>query len=178
MSYDFSQIDSKMQDISNWLISEFARIRTGRATPSILDSVKVDSYGNKVSLNQVASVSIEDAKTLLVTPWDKNMTKPIESAITSSDLGISVSTADSSVRVIFPDLTSEVRERLIKLTKSKLEEAKISIRKEREKVVSDIKKIASEDEQKRHIQSLEKKVKEGIEKLEALSKDKEKELSI
>ena len=178
MSHNFSTLDNRIEAINKWLISEFSSIRTGKASPAILDIIKIDSYGSKVPLNQIASVSIEDAKTLLVTPWDKNLAKPIESAILTSDLGLSVLGGDTSIRVGFPELTSERRTQLIKITKSKLEEAKISIRKEREREISLIKKLPSENDQKIYIQEVEVKVKKANDNLTVLTNDKEKSLSL
>ena len=179
MQYDFSNFKKRIEEINNWLVSEYTTIRTGRATPAILDSVKVDSYGTLVAVNQTAAITVEDSKTLLVSPWDVKTTKSIESAIIKSDLGLSVSVSGDSIRVSFPELTVDRRKDLIKMTKSKLEEAKVSVRKEREKCIADIKKNEpSEDNQKRYKEELENIVKKEIDKLEDVLVNKEKEINI
>src|SRR3989338_4971794 len=109
MPYNFSGLKKEIETIKDWFSKELSHIRTGRATPSILDSVKVDSYGSQVPINHVASVTVSDAKTILVVPWDKNQIKAIETAIINAGLGISITTSGDGVRVIFPELTSETR---------------------------------------------------------------------
>lgn len=121
-----------------WLQQEFAGIRTGQAAPAILDSIKVDSYGTRVPVNQVASISIEDARTLRVSPWDASTVSAVESAIRDANLGISVVTDSSGLRVIFPELTSDRRTQLIKLAGQKLEDARISVRGARDEVMKSL----------------------------------------
>ena len=116
-----------------------------------LDGISVESYGSYVPLKNVASVSIEDPKTLRITPWDKTQVKGIEKAIISSNLGLSVATDDMGIRVIFPQLTTETRQTLVKVLKEKLEESRIVVRKEREVVIRDMEtkqkeSIMTEDE--------------------------------
>lgn len=138
MAYDFSSFKERANDISDWLGKEFATIRTGRATPSLLDGVQVDSYGAKVPINQLGTVGIEDARTLRVSVWDASQVQQIERAILDEDLGVSVATDESGLRVIFPELTSERREQLLKLAKNKLEEARVSLRGARDEAVKEI----------------------------------------
>ena len=132
MTYDFSQIKNKIQKTKQWLGEEYLAIHTGRANPSVLDKIQIEQFGTKQSIQHVASIGTEDARTLLVTPWDKSITKDIEKAIMVSGLGLSTSTTDAGIRVSFPELTGERREMLIRLIKSKQEDARIAIRKERE----------------------------------------------
>lgn len=138
MAYDFKAFDTKLADAKEWLQREFGAVRTGRATPALLDMVRVDSYGARVPLTQVGSVGNEDPRTLRVTLWDKNQIKVVEKAIVDANLGVSVSSDDKGVRVTFPELTSERRTQLLKLAKAKLEEARVAIRKARDEVMKDI----------------------------------------
>ncbi len=118
----------RFAEIIDWLDKEFSGIRTGQATPALLDSIRVESYGAFMPLNQVGSVGIEDARTLRIAPWDASLVKAIERAITDADLGLSLVTDSSGVRVIFPELTGERRQQLVKLAKSKLEDARVSVK--------------------------------------------------
>lgn len=123
-----TDIQPKLQTITDWLQAEFGTIRTGQATPVLLDSVRVDSYGAIVSLQHVASVGIEDARTLRVAPWDASQVATIEAAIRDADLGVSVMSDSGGVRVIFPELTTERRQQLTKLAKAKFEDARVRVR--------------------------------------------------
>jgi len=138
MTYSFVPFKKSAADVLEWLRKEFSGIRTGRATPSLLDGVMVDAYGAKMPIMQVASMTTEDARTLRVAPWDKGQVKGIEKAITFANLGVSVSVDDQGIRVHFPELTSERRQGLIKIAKERCEQARISLRIERDKVWSDI----------------------------------------
>ena len=128
MEFDIQDFNVRGDEIVKWLEGEFASIRTGRATPMLLDLVAVESYGTKVPLQQVGSITTEDAKTLRISVWDHSQIKEVERGILEADLGVSVAADDAGVRVIFPDLTSERREQLLKLAKTKLEEARVSLR--------------------------------------------------
>ena len=132
MAYDFKELKQKIEDTGTWLTEEYFGIRTGRATPALLDSVRVEAYGSKMPLNQVATISVEDARLLRVTPYDATLSKDIERAITQSDLGVSVGVDDRGIRVSFPELTAERRVQLLKLVGDKREDARISVRKLRE----------------------------------------------
>ena len=178
MTYDFSEFRRNTEKTLEWLKSEYTGLRTGMATPSILDSVSVDAYGSQMKVNQVASVSITDPKSMLVTPWDKGLASEIDRAIREANLGLSVSTDSAGVRVSFPDLTSDRRLLLIKTAKEKLEEARIKVRNERQKVLNDIDKSqAGEDEETRAKSELQKLVDEMNTKLEDLTKRKESEIT-
>ena len=144
MQYDFTKLKAKIKETEEWMKKEYTGIRTGMASPQLLDSVIVESYGQRMPLNQVGSVSISDAKSLLVTPWDASQVKAVEKAITVANLGVSLKTDEKGVRVFFPDLTSERREMLIKLAKDKLEHGKITLRNVRDETVKEI--DAKEDE--------------------------------
>ena len=181
MAYDFSKLKQKTKETEEWLQSEFFTIRTGRATPAVLDGVKVESYGVLVALNQVANVTVEDARTLRILPFDSSQSKGIEKAITAANLGLSVSADDKGVRVSFPELTRENREQLVKVVNNKLEQARISLRSERDDVWSDIQKKEkdgeiSEDEKFTYKEDMQKLIDDANNSLDALAQKKEEEL--
>jgi ribosome recycling factor len=118
----------RLQGVIAWLEKEFTGIRTGQATPALLDSIRVESYGSLLPLNQVGSVGIEDARTLRISPWDQSQVKAVEKAITDADLGLSIATDSSGLRLIFPELTGERRQQIVKLAKSKYEDARVSVK--------------------------------------------------
>lgn len=135
MIFNITDFDTRGVEVIHWLEKEFSSIRTGQATPMLLDLVMVESYGAKVPLQQVGTVSVEDAKTLRISIWDQSVVKEVERAITEADLGVSVAIDDSGLRVIFPDLTSERRDQLLKVAKVKSEEARVSLRGARDESV-------------------------------------------
>ena len=128
----------RFSEVIVWLEKEFSSIRTGQATPTLLDGVRVESYGSMLPLNQVGSVGIEDARTLRIAPWDQSQVKAVEKAIIDANLGLSVVTDSAGVRVIFPELTGERRAELVKFAKSKLEDARVSVRAVRDEAMKAI----------------------------------------
>ncbi len=140
---DFS---SRSKEIVAWLITEFTGIRTGQAAPALLDSVKVESYGSRMPINQMGTVSVEDARTLRVSIWDASQVKAVETAIREADLGVSLAVDSSGMRVIFPELTSERRVQLLRLAKQKHEDARVSVKTAREEIMKDIDKREKEGE--------------------------------
>ncbi len=173
---------NRLKDAENWLSEEYAGIRTGIAAPALLDSVKVDSYGAKVPLNQVGSISIENARTLRISVWQSDSISAIEQAIQDANLGVSVAADSSGLRVNFPELTSERRGQLIKLAKQKLEEARVRVRTARDEAIKEIDKDEkagkiSEDERFTKKENIQKQVDEANKKLEALFLQKEKEIN-
>ncbi len=138
MTYNFTEFKEKIKKVEEWLKQEYSGIRTGRATLSILDTIRVESYGSMSLIKELASVTIEDPKTIRIIPWDMSQSRSIEKAIGDSGMGLSAITDDRGLRIIFPMLTSERRGILIKLSLQKLEEARVSLRGEREKVWEDI----------------------------------------
>ena len=139
--YNISQFKQELKKVEEWLLKEYSQVHTGRATPLLLDSVMVESYGQKMPIKNVASIVIEDTKTLRIAPWDKNLVKDVERGIQMSNLGLSLATDADGIRAIFPMLTTERRTQLVKLLKEKLEDARISVRKEREQALSDVKNL-------------------------------------
>lgn len=181
MAYDFSNIKKRKGEIEEWFKGELSGLRTGRATPAILDSIFVESYGSRQPIKHIAAISVEDAKTILIKPWDQNSIQAIESAIASSNLGISPSTSGDGIRISFPELTSERRDALIKIINSKLEEARVSLKKERDEAWSKLQKEEkdgeiSEDDKFRLKDELQKIIDDGNKSFEAIALKKESEI--
>lgn len=182
MPYDLKPVEAKFTAAKEWLSKEYAGLRTGRATPAILDGVSVSAYGSLMPLKQVANVGVEDARTLRITPFDPSVVKDIERAIVAGNLGLGTTTDGATIRVSFPELSGERREQLIKLAKQKLEEARTTIRVARDGVWKDIQekeraKELTEDDKFRLKDELQKKVDAGNEALEKLFENKEREMT-
>lgn len=175
MAYNTQNFKIELKKIEEWLSKEYSQVHTGRATPMILDSIMVESYGSHMPIKNVAGITIEDPKTLRIAPWDKNQIKEIENAINSSNLGLSVVSDSDGVRVIFPMLTTENRTKLVKVLKEKLEDARISVRKERQNEIDKLADLA-EDEKKRGKDDIQKCVDESNNNLEAIFTKKENEI--
>ena len=159
----------------------FKKIRTGRATPSLLDSIKVNYYDKLTPLAQVASISIEDAKTLAISPWEKGVVQEIEKAISESELGLNPATSGDTIRVILPDLTEETRRDFIKKAKVEAENAKVSLRNVRREGNSQLKdflkeKEISEDEERQGEEEIQKLTDLFVEKVDAALEAKEIDL--
>ena len=156
---------------------EYGQLNIGRASPIVLDSVLVESYGMKQPIKNVASVGIEDPKTLRINPWDKSNIKEIEKAIMAANLGLSTAVDESGIRVIFPQLTGENRQKLVKVLKDKLEDARISVRKVRQDGMDELAAAElNEDELKRSKDELQKLVDEANKNLEGIFSKKEAEV--
>ncbi len=182
MAYNLTNFQNKLKATEDWLAKELSSIRTGRASISFLDGVKVESYGSEMPLTSVATIGNEDAKTIRISPWDNSQIKAIEKAITVANLGVSTVVDDKGVRVIFPELTGERRIQLVKVGKEKLEEARIALRRERNEVIDHLngeKKSGaiSEDEAERTKLEIEKRMKEAGDKLEQFFIKKESEIT-
>lgn len=181
MAYDFSSVLEQKNSISDWLKNEYRSIQTGRATPQVLDLVHIDLYGSRTPLAHAGSLTIEDPRTLRVTPWDKSIVSQIEKAINEADLGLSVSSDAEGLRVHFPSLTTETRTKLVKLLKDRLEEARIRVRALREETNKAIDAEAKEgmygeDEQRRYRDEMQKIVDGANQDLEDLFQKKEKDV--
>ncbi len=171
----------RMEKSISSLESSLQKIRTGRANPSLLDAIQIDYYGNMTPLSQVSNISVQDAKTLLISPWEKNLVPDIEKAIQSSDLGINPATSGDVIRVILPDLTEETRRDLIKLAKSEAENSKIALRNQRRDANGLLKeylkeKEISEDDERRGQEIIQNLTDDFISKVEQLLELKEKDL--
>lgn len=175
MSYNFANFKNELKKVEDFLSKEYSQLNIGRASPMILDGVMVESYGSMGPLKNIASISIEDPKTLRIAPWDKSQIKGIEKAILVADLGLSVATDDAGIRVIFPQLTTETRQKLIKVLKDKLEDARISVRKVRQDELDKVKDL-TEDEAKRAKDEIQKIVDETNKNLETIFAKKETEV--
>ncbi len=181
MAFDFSKLKAGLQNVDGWLKTELGALRTGRASPTLLDAVSVEVYGSRMKVSQVASITVEDARSLYVSPWDTGQLKPIEKAIMLADLGVGVGADDKGVRVTFPELTTERRQQLVKLLRAKLEEARISVRGERTKAMSAIESAEQEggmgeDDAVRAKEEAQKLIDAANAALEATAKKKEDEL--
>ena len=173
--------ESRMKKTIEALHNELAKLRTGRAHPSLLDQVRVVNYGNEVPLNQVASITASDARTLTVTPWDKAMVQSIEKAIMSADLGLNPATTGTIIRVPLPALTEERRKEMTKLVKNEAEDARVSIRNTRRDANNQLKdllkkKTISEDEERRAQETVQKLTDKFIADVDKSLMTKEKEL--
>lgn len=182
MAYNFSPFKVRIGEIEEWLKKEFSLLRTGRATTAILDSITVDSYGSQSPISHVGTISMEDPRTLRIAPWDKSQIKAIEGAIQKANIGLSLTSDDGGLRVIFPELTGDRRQQIIKLMKDKLEDARISLRKEREEIIADTKRqekdgLMSEDDVFSAKEELQKLVNEANAKFDALATSKEKDIN-
>ena len=171
----------RMEKSISSLESSLQKIRTGRANPSLLDAIQIDYYGNMTPLSQVSNISVQDAKTLLISPWEKNLVSDIEKAIQSSDLGINPATSGDVIRVILPDLTEETRRDLIKVAKSEAENSKIALRNQRRDANGLLKeylkeKEISEDDERRGQEIIQNLTDDFISKVEQLLELKEKDL--
>ncbi len=159
----------------------FSKIRTGRAHPSLLDQITVSYYGSDSPLSQVANVSVEDSRTLKVTPWEKNMVQAIEKAIMSSDLGLNPATQGMVIRIPLPPLTEERRRDLVKVVKHEAEQGRVAIRNIRRDANAEIKealkeKMISEDEARAGEEKIQKITDQYIKEVEKHLEEKEADL--
>lgn len=181
MVYDFSSTKISKDGIIDWLKNEFKSIQTGRATPAVLDSIAIDMYGTRTLVAHTGSITIEDPRTLRVTPWDKSVVSAVEKAINEADIGLSVVSDSDGLRVHFPSLTTETRAKLVKVLKDRLEDARIRVRQLREDVNKDIDKRAKEgefgeDEKKRYRDEMQKIVDDANQEFESIFSKKELEV--
>ncbi len=161
--------------------NELKRLRTGRAHTSLLEHIKVDYYGSEVPLQQVASLALEDARTITVTPWEKTMVGAIEKAIMKSDLGLTPNTAGTVIRVPMPPLTEERRRDLTKVLRHEAENARVAVRNVRRDVMSDLKdllkeKLVSQDDDRRAQDEIQKLTDKHIAEIDQALAEKEKEV--
>lgn len=171
----------RMQKSVAALSTALAKIRAGRAHTSLLDHVTVPYYGSDVPLSQVASVGIEDSRTITVTPWEKNMVSVIEKAIMTSDLGVNPNSAGMTIRIPIPPLTEERRKDLVKVAKSEAENARIAVRNIRRDANGSLKdllkdKSISEDEQRGAEEAIQKLTDSTIKQIDEVLAEKETDL--
>ena len=163
------------------LTQELTKIRTGRAHTSLLDHITVEYYGSQVPLNQVSNVGIEDSRTLIVTPWEKDMVQAIEKAIMSSDLGLNPASAGTVIRVPLPALTEERRKDMIRVVRSEAEGGRIAIRNIRRDALHDVKellkeKMIGEDDERRAEGEIQTITDKHVAEVDKVLADKESEL--
>jgi ribosome recycling factor len=154
--------EERMKKTVELLGLNFNKIRTGRAHPSLLDTIRVNYYGNETPLNQLANIGIEDSRTLTVTPWERSMVPEVEKAIMKSDLGLNPSTAGTVIRIPMPALTEETRKGYIKQARHEAEQSRVSIRNIRRDVLADCKELLKEKEIS---EDQERKAQDDIQKL-------------
>ena len=173
--------EARMRKSIEALTHELAKVRTGRAHPSLLEHVKVEYYGNEVPLNQVASIAVADARTLTVTPWEKNMVGVVEKAILSSDLGLNPTNLGQMMRVPLPPLTEERRRDLTKVVRSEAEAARVAVRNVRRDAIHQLKdlvkdKAISEDEEHRAEDAMQKLTDKYTAEVDRVLAEKEEDL--
>lgn len=173
--------EEKMNKSYDSMLSDFAAIRAGRANPKVLDHIRVDYYGTPTPIQQVANVSVPEARIISIAPWDKKMLKAIEKAILTSDLGINPGNDGSTIRLVFPELTEERRKELSKDVKKKGDAAKVAVRNIRRDANETIKKMEkkgeiSEDDQEDAEKDIQKMTDKMMEKIDKAIEDKTKEI--
>ena len=156
--------DDKMTKTINNLDGELATIRAGRANPHVLDKLAVDYYGTPTPIQQVANVSVPEARMIQIQPWEKSMLKAIEKAILTSDIGINPTNDGTSIRLVFPELTEDRRKELAKDVKKKGEGAKVAVRNIRRDANDAYKKLAKQDVSEDEIKELEEKIQKSTDK--------------
>jgi len=182
MISDITQsVSGRMAKSLDSLRHDFAKIRTGRAHPSLLEHIMVNYYGTETPLPKCANVNVEDARTLCITAWDKSMVQAIEKAIMTSDLGLNPNSAGTVIRVPMPPLTEERRKSLVKIVRGEAENARVALRNIRRDANGELKealkeKLISEDEERRGQEQIQKLTDKFVEEVEKLLKEKEADL--
>ena len=179
--FDINDLNIKMNKTISSFQKDLSTLRTGRANPSMLDLIRIDVYGQKMPINQLATVTIPEPRTISIQVWDKNNVKAVDSEIQKSNLGITPQVDGQTIRIHIPQLTEERRKELTKILKSLGEKAKISVRNIRRESNDNIKKLLkdkkiSEDESKDYENQVQKTTDDNISKIEKILGDKEKEI--
>jgi len=175
------ETNTKMKKAIESTKRDLATIRTGRATPAIVDHIKVDYYGVPTPLNQIATISVPEARLLMIQPWDRQALSSIEKAILKSDLGLNPANDGSLLRIRIPQLTEERRKELIKVVRKRVEEGRVALRNVRRSALEEIRELernkeVSQDEEKRAQERLQELTDSFIEEMDKAGKDKEEEL--
>lgn len=176
-----ASMNSHMDKSIEALRKEYQRIRTGRASTSLLDEIRVDAYGNPSPLNQVATLSVPEARTITIQPWDAKMIQPIEKAIMNSNLGLNPANDGKMIRLTLPPLTEERRKDIVKQMKKNAEDAKVAVRNIRRDAIDQLKKLEkekqiSEDELKRAEKDVQDSTNSHVAKIDEVLAHKEKEV--
>src|SRR5512134_2367397 len=163
------------------LKDHYRKMRTGRANTGLLDGIKVEYYGSEVPLNQVASINVEDSRTLVVAPWDKSAVGAVEKAILKSDLGLTPNTAGQVIRLPLPPMTEERRKELTKVARHEAENARVAVRAVRRDLMNELKemlkeRLISEDDDRRVQEEIQKLTDRHVHEIDAVLVEKEKEL--
>jgi ribosome recycling factor len=161
--------------------ADLKKLRTGRASPSLVENLKVDYYGTETPLSQLANIGVEDARTIVITPWDKSAIQAVEKTIYKSDLGLTPNTAGAVIRVPLPPLTEERRRDITKVVRGDAEAARVSVRNVRRDVLQDVKealkeKMISQDEEKKAQEEIQKLTDKHVAEIDAALAVKEKEI--
>ena len=180
MDERIKKLEGKMQKAYDFLLSDFATIRAGRANPHVLDKIRVDYYGTPTPIQQVGNISVPEARMIQIAPWEKNLLKAIEKAIQTSDLGINPTNDGSVIRLVFPELTEERRRDLVKEIKKKGDESKVAVRNIRRDGNDSFKKLAktevSEDEIKQLEEELQKLTDRFVKEIDKAVEEKSKDI--
>lgn len=179
--FNLNDYKEEFEKSLEYLKKELSSIRTGRANPALVENILVQSYGTKSPLNQLASITIPEARTILIQPWDKNITKDIEKAIAESEIGISPVVEGDHIRLTIPPLTEESRQSFVKLINEKSEKARVAIRQVRDKIKEEIlkkekNKEITEDDKYDLIKDLDEMTREYNDKIKELAQGKEEEV--
>lgn len=177
----FDEMNEKIDKTMQNYISELRSIRAGRANPHILDKVVVDYYGTPTPINNMANVSVPEARLLVISPWDKSQLKTIERAILAANIGINPNNDGHVIRLVFPELTEERRRSTVKEAKTLVEESKIVMRNARRDAIDDLKKIQkssviTEDDLKNYTEDVDKNLSKNTDEVDRLFKEKEQEI--
>lgn len=178
---DFNHIEEKMAKTISVLVENFAEVRAGRANPAILNKIKVDYYGTPTPINQVAGVSVPEARLIVIQPWDASLLKEIEKEILKAEIGINPNNDGKVIRLAFPELNEERRKELVKEVKKTAEEAKVSIRSVRREGIDEAKKLQkdsqmTEDELKSAEDKIQKLTDSKIAEIDKILAEKEKDI--
>ena len=173
--------DTKMRKAIDALARQLATIRTGRATSALVDNIKVDYFGVPTSLNQLATMSVPEAKMILIQPWDRSVIQQIEKAILKSDLGLTPNSDGSAIRLIVPPLSEERRKELVKTVRKRVEEGRIALRNLRREAVEKLRELEktkdlSQDDLKRAVDQIQKLTESFIAEVDSVGQSKESEL--
>lgn len=176
MSEDTKSLFEKAID---HLAHDVSTLRTGRANPALVEDVQVEAYGAVQALKTMAAISTPDSRTIAIDPWDGSVAKAIETALAKSDIGIMPIADGKTIRLTMPMMTDETRQRMVKVLKEKLEEARVAVRRVREEAKKKIEKEegVGKDDIRRELEALEKTVKDYMAKIEAMGDKKEKEIT-
>ena len=173
--------EQRMRKSVEALKEEFKRLRTGRAHTGLLEHITVEYYGSRVPISQAATVSVEDARTLLVSPWEKQMVPAVEKAILTSDLGLTPVTAGLAIRVPLPPMTEERRKEMARVVRSETETGRVAVRNIRRDILSDVKdflkeKLITQDDERRAQDEVQQLTDKYVAQMDVLLNDKEKEI--